>query len=178
MVGVQAAGGEFAGDVGVISLSPLRERDSCSQSERQGEGRALPTREELVARAKWMRSNPTEAEGRMWSLLRAKRFAGYKFKRQLVIFPYIADFVCLARRVIVEADGSQHADSEYDKRRDAWLIGQGFHVLRFWNNQISGDTDAVTAAIYIALTAPLPSPPLAALPSPAKGRGILGACHG
>ncbi|MFN3388726.1 MAG: endonuclease domain-containing protein [Allosphingosinicella sp.] len=162
-----------------MSLSPLRERDSCSRSEQQGEGPTFPTREELLARAKWMRANPTEAEKRMWSLLRAKRLAGWKFKRQLVIYPYIADFVCLARRLIVEADGSQHADSDGDRRRDRWLESQGSRVLRFWNNDIYDETEAVAAAIYGALTAPLPSPPSAALPSPAEGRGISGgALHG
>lgn len=90
----------------------------------------------------------------------------------------LPDFACLTRRVIIEADGSQHAESKHDGRRDTWLTGQGFHVLRFWNNQIIGDTEAVAAAIYGALTAPLPSPPSAALPSPATGRGSLGALHG
>jgi very-short-patch-repair endonuclease len=124
-----------------------------------------------------MRANPTEAERRMWALLRAKRLDGYKFKRQLIIYPFIVDFACLSRRVIVEADGSQHADSAYDARRDAWLRAQGFTLLRFWNNDISAESEAVTAAIYDALTAPLPSPPAAALPSPAEGRGIIGVHH-
>jgi very-short-patch-repair endonuclease len=166
----------------------------------------LPTREELLARAKWMRANPTEAEKRLWSIVRAKRFAGYKFKRQLVIYPYIVDFACLAERLIVEADGSQHADNRDDARRDAFLRGQGFRVLRFWNNAVLGDCEAVAAAIYGHLTVPLPSPPAAALPlkgergpimppgqdlwnaggiphprstfNPAEGRGISGVIHG
>jgi very-short-patch-repair endonuclease len=124
-----------------------------------------------------MRANPTEAERSMWALLRAKRLDGYKFKRQLIIYPYIVDFACLSRRLIVEADGSQHADSLSDARRDAWLRAQGFTVLRFWNNEISTESEAVTAAVYDALTAPLPSPPVAALPSPAEGRGIIGVHH-
>jgi very-short-patch-repair endonuclease len=104
-----------------------------------------------------MRANPTEAERRMWSLLRAKRFVGYKFKRQVIIDYYIADFVNLAHRLIVEADGSQHAESEYDQRRDAYLKTQGSHVLRFWNNEIAGNIEWVSMAIYNALTSnPLP----------------------
>jgi very-short-patch-repair endonuclease len=122
-----------------------------------------------------MRSNPTEAEKRMWALLRAKRLSGFKFRRQQVLYPYIADFVCFARRLIVEADGSQHVENERDMRRDAWLRSQGFVVLRFWNNQIMVEREAVTLAIYDALTSPLPSPPSAALPSPARGEGLIGA---
>jgi very-short-patch-repair endonuclease len=104
-----------------------------------------------------MRANPTEAERRMWNLLRAKRFIGYKFKRQVIIDYYIADFVNLAHRLIVEADGSQHAESEYDQRRDAYLKAQGFHVVRFWNNEIAGNMEGVSLAVYHALTSsPLP----------------------
>jgi very-short-patch-repair endonuclease len=161
----------------VNSPSPLAGEGTRPRSGRGGEGLVLPTREELLARAKWMRANPTEAEKRIWALLRAKRLEGFKFKRQLIIYPYIADFVCLGRRVIVEADGSQHAESTGDARRDAWLDSQGFRVLRFWNNQILAESEAVVAAIHDALTAPLPSPPSAALPSPAEGRGISGAIH-
>jgi very-short-patch-repair endonuclease len=138
---------------------------------------SLPTREALLARAKEMRANPTQAERRLWTLLRAKRFSGYKFKRQLVIEPYIVDFVCLERRLIVEADGSQHAESSSDLRRDAYLAAQGFRILRFWNNEIMADEEAVAATISSALSAPLPSPPAAALPSPAEGRGISGVIH-
>jgi very-short-patch-repair endonuclease len=78
-----------------------------------------------------MRSGQTDAERRLWQLLRAKRFAGYKFKRQQPIDEYIVNFVCFARRVIVEADGGQHADNAYDRRRDQYLAGAGFRVLRF-----------------------------------------------
>jgi very-short-patch-repair endonuclease len=142
-----------------------------------GRGFERPTRKELLERAKWMRANPTEAERRLWSILRAKRLAGFKFKRQLIIDWYIADFVCLARRLIVEADGSQHAEDEDDARRDRHLREQGFRVLRFWNNDIVTEGEAVGAAIHDALTAPLPSPPSAALPSPARGEGLAGALH-
>jgi very-short-patch-repair endonuclease len=113
----------------------------------------------------------------MWSLSRAKRLSGFKFKRQLIIYPYIVDFACLGRRLIIEADGSQHAESAPDERRDRWLKSQGFRLLRFWNNQILAESEAVTAAVHDALTAPLPSPPSAALPSPAAGRGSFGAHH-
>ena len=71
----------------------------------------MPTRKELLARARWMRANPTEAEKRLWSTLRDRRLAAFKFRRQQVILPYIVDLVCFAERLIIEADGSQHADN-------------------------------------------------------------------
>ena len=83
-----------------------------------------------------MRRNPTPAERHLWSMLRDRRMPAFKFKRQFVIDPYIVDFVCFERRLIVESDGSQHADSEHDRRRDDFLRGQGFHILRFWNNDV------------------------------------------
>ena len=122
---------------------------------RSGRG-GSPTRQELLARAKWMRANPTDAERRMWSLLRNKRFAGYKFKRQVVIERYIADFVNFDQRLIVEADGSQHVENAYDARRDAWLRDQGFTLLRFWNIEILKERDSILEAIWHALYTPSP----------------------
>jgi very-short-patch-repair endonuclease len=118
-----------------------------------------------------MRANPTEAERSLWLLLRAKRLAGIKFKRQAIIEPYIADFVCFAERLIVEADGSQHADNKDDRRRDAFLRAQGFRILRFWNNQVLDEGEAVAEAIFSNL---FPHPPIAsqwAPPSPEMGEG-------
>ena len=112
----------------------------------------------LLARAKYMRANPTEAERRLWAMLRNKRFVEYKFKRQQIIAPYIVDFVCFDARVIIEADGSQHADNRHDARRDAFLHGQGFHILRLWNNEILANRDGISEAIWNALQ---PSSPLA-----------------
>ena len=102
----------------------------------------------------------------------------FKFRRQQVIDPYIADFVCLERRLIIEADGSQHAESEYDVRRDAFLARQGFSLLRFWNNDVLNNPAGVVDAIFAALTTPHPPKPEAwAPPSPARGEG-LGVEHG
>jgi very-short-patch-repair endonuclease len=106
-----------------------------------------------------MRANPTEAERRLWSILRGKRLAGYKFKRQQAIGSYIVDFVNFARRLIVEADGSQHAGNADDIRRDAWLKTQGFNVLRLWNNDILAEPAVAEDAIWHALQAPLPVSP-------------------
>ena len=122
-----------------------------------------------------MRANPTDAERRLWSMLRDKRMSVFKFKRQMIIAPYIVDFVCLERRLIVEADGSQHANSDYDRRRDAFLRCEGFDVLRFWNDDILGSASGVFDTIYAALGPP--HPPTAARrvpPSPARGEGLEG----
>jgi very-short-patch-repair endonuclease len=118
-----------------------------------------------------MRSNQTDAEHRLWQILRAKRLSGYKFKRQVPIDHYIVDFACLARRLIVEADGGQHGGAA-DAERDRYLVAQGFRLLRFWNNDILNNEDGVVSRILDALTAPLPNP------SPAEGRGALGALDG
>jgi very-short-patch-repair endonuclease len=138
----------------------------------EGEG-TFPSPKELLARARWMRANPTEAEGRLWSLLRDRRLAAFKFRRQQILMPFIVDFVCLERRLIIEADGSQHAEDKNDARRDAFLRGQGFELLRFWNNQVLGETDAVAGAIFAAFLTPHPPKPAAwAPPSPAGGEGL------
>ena len=86
--------------------------------------------------AKRMRHEPTDAERKLWLILRARRFSGYKFRRQVPLGPYIADFVCFEQRLIIEADGSQHADNMRDAARDAWFAAQGFRVRRFWNADI------------------------------------------
>ncbi len=131
----------------------------------------------LLSHAKAMRSKPTEAERRLWSLLRGKRPAAFKFKRQQPIGPFIADFVNFEHRLIIEADGSQHIENESDAKRTAWLEGQGFTVLRSWNNDILTRTETVTDAIWAALHA-RPLPPTASRrvpPSPARGEGLEGA---
>ena len=126
-----------------------------------------------------MRANPTEAEKRLWSMLRDRRLTAFKFRRQQIIAPYIVDFICFAERLIIEADGSQHADCKKDARRDAFLRGQGFRMLRFWNNQVLAESDAVAAAIFAALSVAHPPKPSAwAPPSPARGEGLSGAING
>ncbi len=113
---------------------------------------------ELRDRAKAMRCDPTDAERKLWALLRAKRLAHYKFRRQVPIDRYIVDFVCLERRLIVEADGSQHLESAYDADRDAHLERQGFRLLRFWNSDILTNPQGVAEAILAALETPLSKP--------------------
>jgi len=97
--------------------------------------------------AKAMRSNPTAAERRLWSILRAGRLEDLKFKRQQPIGGYIVDFICFEHRLIVEADGSQHAESEADALRDAALTSLGYRVLRFWNHTVLTETDSMLEVI-------------------------------
>ena len=150
-----------------VPLPQGRERDSEAEPSRE-RGRKT----QLRSRAKRMRSNQTPGEHRLWQILRAKRLAGFKFKRQLPIDGYIVDFVCLRHRLIVEADGGQHSESAHDVRRDAYLKAHGFRVLRFWNNDILNNEEGVLTSILHALETPLPNP------SPARGEGLNGASHG
>ena len=134
-------------------------------------GRERGRKQVLRDRARAMRSKPTDAEHRLWQILRAKRLAGYKFKRQLVIDHYIADFVCSQHRLIVEADGGQHNESEYDVVRDRYLTSRGFRILRVWNSDIFNNEEGVCDAILAALTAPLPARLQRAVRPPLKGGG-------
>jgi very-short-patch-repair endonuclease len=94
-----------------------------------------------------MRRAPTEAEDKLWQELRGRRLDRIKFRRQVPVGSYIADFVCLDAKLIVEIDGSQHAESGYDRARDAELKAGGFRVLRFWNDDVLRDLDAVCDTI-------------------------------
>ncbi|SFJ14074.1 endonuclease domain-containing protein [Methylobacterium brachiatum] len=102
-----------------------------------------------------LRQSQTEAERRLWNRLRDRRLGGFKFVRQESIGRYVADFCCREARLIVEIDGSQHADNARDRVRDAWLVARGYRVLRFWNPEIADDIVAVLDTILAALP---PSP--------------------
>lgn len=104
----------------------------------------------LQSRAKAMRREPVLYERRLWAILRDRGLAGLKFRRQVVMGRYIADFVCLRHRLIVEADGPQHEDRVEDAERDAWFREQGFRVLRFPNQMIENHRDKVLASIVAA----------------------------
>ena len=99
-----------------------------------------------------MRHKPTEAEDRFWQILRHRRLDGHKFRRQHPVGNYILDFVCLSSHLIVELDGSQHADNAaYDVKRDNFLRANGFRVLRFWNADVLHRTESVLDTIFEAL---------------------------
>ena len=105
--------------------------------------------------ARMLRRTQTEAEKRVWRHLRNRGLAGRKFRRQYPIGPYIADFVCLEQRLIIEADGGQHMEQvAEDKRRTEFIESQGFKVLRLWNNEVLEDIDAVLNVILSELMAP------------------------
>jgi very-short-patch-repair endonuclease len=102
--------------------------------------------------AKQLRRNQTPEEGRLWQAVKAKRLAGAKFRRQIPIGPYVTDFVCVAARLVVGLDGSQHSDAiEADTERTRYLEGKGYRVLRFWNNDVNGNLDGVIQAIERAV---------------------------
>nr|WP_035982381.1 endonuclease domain-containing protein [Bradyrhizobium sp. STM 3843] len=104
--------------------------------------------------AKAMRGQPTEAEAVMWRLLRDRRFERYKFRRQTPVEHFILDFVCFEKGLIIEIDGSQHADNEADAERDAILKAAGFRIVRYWNNDVLYNSSAVKEDILTKLNEP------------------------
>ncbi|MGV8074636.1 MAG: endonuclease domain-containing protein [Syntrophobacteraceae bacterium] len=113
----------------------------------------------MKEKARSLRKNQTDAERRLWYHLRDRRLAGYKFRRQHPIGPFIVDFVCRESWLIVELDGGQHASQvEEDRNRTAYLAAQGFRVVRFWNNQVLSDIQSVLTVIHGALASDSPSP--------------------
>ena len=104
--------------------------------------------------AKFNRKNPTKAENRLWYYLRNRRLNGYKFIRQVVIGPYIADFVCREKKVVLEVDGGQHGEDlakAYDERRTAFIESCGYQVIRVWNCEVMKDINTVLEWILFIL---------------------------
>ncbi len=121
--------------------------------------------------ARKLRREMTIAESMLWLALRGSRFKGMKFRRQVPVGPYVADFLCVACQLIVELDGPPHETDEqraHDKKRDAYLHAMGFMVLRFSNDLIMGGCDLALQKIDTAANRANPSPALA-------GEGGLGA---
>jgi very-short-patch-repair endonuclease len=120
-------------------------------------------------RARELRKNSTDAERLLWSKLRNRQLLGFKFRRQVPLLHYIADFVCMDAKLIVEIDGGQHANKlQADQQRSEQLAGLGFAVIRFWNHEVLQHIDVVLEQIALSVTSLMPSPQ----PSP-TGRG----CH-
>jgi very-short-patch-repair endonuclease len=114
-----------------------------------------PTAKRIRDFAKKMRRVPTDAEAAMWRLLRDRRLAQFKFRRQIPFQNFILDFVCFEKRMIVEIDGSQHASSERDATRDAVLMAEGFRILRYWNNDVLQQRSAILEDILAKLAEPI-----------------------
>ena len=99
-----------------------------------------------------LRENPTEAEERLWSVLRLRQVDEIHFRRQHAIGPYIVDFCAPRYKIIIEVDGSQHLDQqEYDAERSAYLESKGYRVLRFWNEEVINNLNEVIRAIFILI---------------------------
>jgi very-short-patch-repair endonuclease len=136
-----------------IVLSPL-----VRESERGGSSmhrvKEDMSKQPQTALARRLRHEQTDAERAIWEILRRKQMSGFKFRRQQPIGPYIVDFVSLEKRLIIEIDGGQHAEVHAlarDEARSMWLRGQGYQVLRFWNNEVLVDREAVAESIRVAL---------------------------
>ena len=105
-----------------------------------------------TARARQLRKSLTDAERVLWNILRNRQVLGYRFRRQAPIGPYIVDFVCFENRLVIEVDGGQHVEqADYDADRTGWLEGAGYRVMRFWNNQVLEEREAVRDAVWIAV---------------------------
>ena len=95
-----------------------------------------------------LRRDSTEAEKVIWRALRNRRLDGHKFRRQHPIGKFVADFCCMEAMLIVEIDGGQHAiDEERDAARTAYLGSQGYHVVRFWNNEVLENLEGVLTVL-------------------------------
>jgi very-short-patch-repair endonuclease len=119
----------------------------------------------LIALAKSLRRRTTDSEQLLWLRLRAKHFAGLKFRRQQPIGKYIVDFACFEKKIIIELDGGQHAllkEAQNDTKRDQWFEAQGYKVLRFWDSEVLTNTQGVLEVIWAHC---LTHPPLNPLPS-------------
>jgi very-short-patch-repair endonuclease len=110
----------------------------------------------LTDTARKLRSETTDAEGRLWRALRNRQMHGFKLKRQVPFGPYIADFICIEAKLIIEADGSQHAERiADDELRTQYFEGAGYRVLRFWNNDVLQNMEGVLETIAATLQDPL-----------------------
>jgi very-short-patch-repair endonuclease len=132
---------------------------------------------ETLAKAQRLRRDMTDAERKLWSALRNRQLEGAKFRKQQPIGPFIVDFVCQEHRLVVEADGGQHAESSADLRRTAFLESKGYRVLRFWNTDILTNLNGVADVIATELRTPHPARASRESPSPSRGEGFAGAPH-
>ena len=107
----------------------------------------------LTSRSRELRRDSTEAEWKLWQVLRSRQLGGLKFRKQVEIDGYIVDFLCAERRLIIEVGGGQHTP-ERDAQRTAFLESQGFTLIRFWNNDVLENLDGAYSAIEATVTTP------------------------
>ncbi len=108
----------------------------------------------LTTKARALRRNQTDVERLLWQKLRNRQILSFKFRRQFPIAPFIVDFCCLELRLIIELDGSQYFEqASYDEERSLYLAQPGFKVIRFWNNEIIENTEAVLEKIFLVILA-------------------------
>ena len=132
-------------------------------------------KEGAFVRARQLRRASTDVERKLWRALRSK-LPEYKWRRQMPLGPYFVDFACFAEQLVIELDGGQHADHlEYDECRSRFIEGQGYRVLRFWNNEVVNNTNGVLDRIAEMLSSP--SRRCATGPSLSQGRGEVQACQ-
>ena len=112
----------------------------------------------LTGVARRLMKNSTDTEGYLWRYLRDRQIEGFKFRRQQPVGSYVADFVNLEKKVVIELDGGQHALHPGDRIRDEWLRAEGYKVLRFWDNQVFSNLEGVLETIRDALLTPHPDP--------------------
>ena len=122
----------------------------------------------LTGVARSLRKQSTDTEQYLWRHLRDRQLEGFKFRRQQPVGRYVVDFVNLEKKVVIELDGGQHAVDPSDKMRDEWLRGEGYEVLRFWDNQVFSNLEGVLEKIRDALLTPHPNP----LPQGARGNNF------
>ena len=115
-------------------------------------GRTVPNR--LIPLARTLRREATRAERRLWQGLRREQLAGFRFRRQVILAGFIADFVCYDARMVVEVDGATHSTDQeiaHDAARSAVLAQQGYDILRFTNEDVFGNLDGVLETIRLRL---------------------------
>ena len=130
-------------------LSPRGRGRSATGSEHGP--RLQKRRPGATARARQLRRDETDAEGLLWWELKNRQLNGHKFARQVPIGPFFADFVCRQKHLVIEIDGSQHAENAYDLSRTNWLNEKGYSVLRFWNGEVLNSRGMVLDMILAAI---------------------------
>ncbi|WP_105429026.1 endonuclease domain-containing protein [Neorhizobium sp. T6_25] len=111
-----------------------------------------------TTRARSLRRYDNVSEAKLWEELRARRLNGFKFVRQLPIGRYFADFACRDRKLVIEVDGSQHANSDYDRQRDRFMNAEGWSIVRFWNVAVLTEMESVLETIVAILEGRLNEP--------------------